>query len=258
MGRRTEWENGSHPIEEKIVEIVARADYRGIRFGDIVDLAKEEGISRPSVARHLSMLVDNGILKKDGGYKLSMEAINWKHAQRNVFSVLAMHLFDDVFEKTGQGILSDDQFVELFTRRVGILALYTILVGLEKASKNNPAEGGRWIEEAFGSLVQKDGWRMCVDRQVFGEIVTLKTPIRLERPLRPQIEIEEGTIYVRSPEAIKRGLAGRVLRELSKPIPKDRLNLLKKSLKNLYPTETQTLDDAFNLIMTAAAHSKRG
>jgi hypothetical protein len=256
MGRRTAWVNESHSIEEKLVEIVSRADYRGLRFGDIVDLAKDDGISRPSVARHLRILVKGGILKKDGGYRLAMEAINWKHSQRSVFSVLSMHLFDDIFEKAGQGILSNSEFVELFTRRVGILALYTILVGLEKASKNSPKEGGRWIEEAFGNLVQKDGWRMCVDRQIFGEIVTLKTPILLEQPLRPKIEVEDGTIYVYSPESIKRGTAGRVLRELSKPIPPDRLERLKKCLKDLYPAETELLDDAINLIMTAAAQSK--
>jgi hypothetical protein len=257
MGRRTDWETESHPVEEKLVEIVSRADYKGVRFGDIVDLAKDEGISRPSVARYLSTLVKKGILKKDGGYRLAMEAINWKHAQRSVFSVLSMHLFDDIFEKAGQGVLSNSEFVELFTRRVGILALYTILVGLEKAFKNGPKEGGRWIEEAFGTLIQKDGWRMCVDRQVFGEIVTLKTPIRLEQPLRPKIEVEDGTIYVRSPEAIKRGLAGQVLKELSKPIPPDRLELLKKCLKDVYPAETEVLDDAINLIMTTAAQSRR-
>src|SRR5208283_3482785 len=138
MGRRTTFEDEYHPFEEKIVEIVARSDYRGMKFGDIVYWADKEGISRPSVARHLNKLVKMRVLKKDGAYKLAMEAIHWKHAQRSLFSVLAMHVFDDLFEKTGQGTLNDKEFVELFTKRVGFLALYTILVGFSKTSENKP------------------------------------------------------------------------------------------------------------------------
>ena len=255
MGRRTTFENEYHPIEEKLVEIVARSDCRGLRFGDIVDFAKKEGISKPSVARYLKILTHKHILKKDGTYKLAMEAINWKHAQRSLFSVLAMHLFDDLFEKAGQGIIIDKDFVELFTKRVGVLALYTILEGFNKTSENNPEEGGKWIEEAFGTLIQKDGWRMCVSRQIYGEIVTLMDAIKLDTPLRPEIELADGTLYVRPPSAIKPGLAGKVLKELP-PIPKERLKLLRTCLKNLYPMETQVLDEALDLISNAADQSK--
>jgi len=247
--------NEFHPIEEKLVEIVARSDYRGIRFGDIVNLADKEGIPRPTVARYLKTLVASGILKKDGTYKLAMEAIKWKHAQRSLFSVLAMHVFDDIFEKSGQGILSDKEFTELFINRVGVLALFTILEGFNKTSENKPEEGGKWIEDAFGTLIQKDGWRMCVSRQIFGEIVTLKGAIKLDTPLRPEIELADGTLYVRPPSAIKPGLAGKVLKELP-PIPKERLNLLKTCLKSLYPIETEVLDAALDLISNAADQSK--
>ena len=163
MDRRSKFENEYHPTEEKIVEIVARSDYRGMRFGDIVYWAGKESISRPSVARYLKILVKKGTLKKDGAYKLALEAVNSKHAQRSLFSVLAMHVFDDLFEKSGQGVLNNKEFVELFTKRVGVLALYSILEGFSKTSENDPEEGGKWIEEAFGTLIQKDGWRMCVN-----------------------------------------------------------------------------------------------
>jgi DNA-binding Lrp family transcriptional regulator len=255
MGRRSDLENEFRPIEEKLVEIVASSDYRGIRFVDIVQLAEKAGISRPSVARHLNALTRRGIIKKDGVYKLAMEAVHWKHAQRSLFSVLAMHLFDDIFEKAGQGKLSDEEFIQLFARRVGTLAIYTLLVGISKAEKH-PEEGGKWIEEAFGTLIQKDGWRSCLNRQIFGGVVKLKREIRLEQPLRPEIEMAEGTIFVRSPYAIQHGLAGKVLKELP-PIPNNRVNLLKDCLKKLYPKETELLDDVLNLIVEAAAQSKR-
>jgi hypothetical protein len=256
MDRRSKFENEYHPTEEKIVEIVARSDYRGMRFGDIVYWAGKESISRPSVARYLKILVKKGTLKKDGAYKLALEAVNSKHAQRSLFSVLAMHVFDDLFEKSGQGVLNNKEFVELFTKRVGVLALYSILEGFSKTSENDPEEGGKWIEEAFGTLIQKDGWRMCVSRQIYGKIVTLKSKIKLESPLRPEIELADGTIYVRPPSAIRQGLAGKVLKELP-PIRTDRLNWLKADLKTLYPTEIELLDEALDLISNAAAQSKR-
>jgi hypothetical protein len=257
MGRRSDLENEFHPIEEKLVEIVARADYRGMKFSDITYFAKQEGISRRSVARYLNALVNKGILKKDGTYRLAMEAINWKHAQRSLFSVLCMHLFDELYEKTGRGTLSDEEFVELFTRRVGILALYTLIVGVSKAAENNPEEGGKWIEEAFGTLVQKDGWRSCLNRQVYGGIVKLASAIRLGQPLMPEIEIKDETIYVRPPAAVQPGLAAKVFKELPKPMPKERINLLKACLKKLYPSETELLDDALNKINMAVATSKK-
>ena len=256
MGRRPEDEEEVRPFEEVLVEIVARSDYRGMRFGEIADLAKEEGISKASVARYLISSVNKGLLKKDGySYKLATEAINCKHAQRSLFSVLAMHLFDELYEQTGQGKLSDEEFTRLFTTRIGALAMYTMLVGLSKA-ENHPEEGGKWIEEAFGTLIQKDGWRSCLDHQVFQGIVKLKSSIRLGQPLTPEIIVEDETIYLRPPSAIQPGLAGKVLKELP-PIPNGRLDLLKGCLKKLYPSETELLEDALNKINDAVSASKK-
>jgi DNA-binding Lrp family transcriptional regulator len=255
LGRKADLEEEFRPIEETLVEIVASSDYQGLRFSDIVHLAEKAGISRPSVGRHLSTLVDKGILKKDGVYKLAKEAINWKHAQRSLFSVLAMHLFDELYEKTGQGKLSDEEFTKLFTAKIGALAMYTMLVGLSKAEKH-PEEGGKWIEEAFGTLVQKDGWRSCLNRQVFHGVVELKGVIRLGEPLTPEIVVDDETIYIRLPSAISPGMAGRVLKALPK-IPSDRLDLLKGCLKNLYPSETTLLEEALNKIDDAVAVSKK-
>src|SRR5665647_1331146 len=256
MGRRSDFEEEDLPFEEKLVEIVARSDYRGMRFGEITDLAKEEGISKASVARHLISLVKKGLLKKDdSSYKLAMEAVNYKHAQRSLFSVLAMHLFDELYEQTGQGKLSDEEFTKLFTTKIGALAMYTMLVGLSKA-KMHSKEGGKWIEEAFGTLIQKDGWRSCLNHQIFKEIVKLTNSIRLGEPLTPEITVEDGTIYIRLPSAIQPGLAGKVLKELP-PIPNGRLDLLKGCLKKLYPSETMLLEDALNKINDAVSASKK-
>jgi hypothetical protein len=256
MGRRSDFEEEDLPFEEKLVEIVARSDYRGMRFGEIADLAKEEGISKASVARYLISLVNKGLLKKDSNsYKLAMEAINYKHAQRSLFSVLAMHLFDELYEQTGQGKLSDEEFTKLFTTKIGALAMYTMLVGLSKANMHSK-EGGKWIEETFGTLIQKDGWRSCLNHQVFKEIVKLTNSIRLGEPLTPEITVEDGTIYIRLPSAIQPGLAGKVLKELP-PIPDGRLDLLKGCLKKLYPSETELLEDALNKINAAVSASKK-
>jgi len=257
MGRRSDLEEELRPIEAKLVEIVARSDYRGVRFVEITGLAKkEEDISKASVARHLRSLVKKGLLKNDSdGYKLATEAINCKHAQRSLFSVLAMHLFDELYEQTGQNKLSDEEFTKLFTTKIGALAMYTMLIGLSKAEKY-PEEGGKWIEEAFGTLIQKDGWRSCLNHQVFEKIIKLTNSIRLGEPLTPEITVEDGTIYIRLPSAIQPGLAGKVLKELP-PIPDGRLDLLKGCLKKLYPSETELLEDALNKINDAVSASKK-
>jgi DNA-binding transcriptional regulator YhcF (GntR family) len=255
MGRRSDFENEWKPIEDRLVEIIASSDLQGMKFGEIVQHAEKSTISRATVARYLDKLIEEGIVKKDGTYKLAMEAINSKHAQRSLFSVLAMHLFDDIFEKTGQGKLNDEEFTRFFVNRIGVLALFTLLVGLGKAGKN-PKEAGRWIEDAFGTLIQKDGWRACLDRQLFKKIVILKSPVKLEQPLRHEIEIRDETIYVRLPSAIQRGSAGRVLEQLP-TIPDHRLKLLKGCLKRLYPKETEVLDGALTVINDAVAYSKR-
>jgi DNA-binding transcriptional regulator YhcF (GntR family) len=254
MTSKTQKEKGSI-TDEKLVEIVASADYRGMKFVEIVKFAEKEGVSRATVARHLASMVKKGILKKEKRfYKLAMEAIHWKHAQRCLFSVLSMHLFDDVLEGASTGKLSDEEFVKLFTNKIGLLAMYTLLTGLSFA-KHNPKEAGKWIEEAFGTLIQKDGWRICLNRQIFGKPVPLRHKITLRQPITPEITIEDGAIYVRLPAAIEPGLAGKVLKEMP-PIPEKRLKELETSVKSLYPKEVDLLEGILNQIREAAHISK--
>ncbi len=165
-----------------------------------------------------------------------------------------MHLFDDVLEDASSGKLADEEFTRLFTNRIGVLAMYTMLVGLSKANRS-PEEAGKWIEEAFGTLVQKDGWRICLNRQIFGGRVRLRRPIKLKQPVAPEIIIEEGAIFVKLPSAIEPGLAAKVLRELQ-PIPDERLEELKGSLRKLYPSEIKLLEEALSGITEAAEISK--
>lgn len=255
MGRRSDLENELNPIQERLVEIVASSDVRGMRFADIVLLAEKAGISRATVARHLSQLVERGIVRKDGVYKLAMEAVHWKHAQRSLFSVLSMHLFNDILDAASQRKLNDEEFTEQFVGKIGALAMYTLLLGLSKA-EYDPVEAGKWIEEAFGTMLQKYGWRVCLNRQIFGGPVRLKRPIDLEQLAIPEIVIEEQKIYVKLPSAIEPGLATKVLKELP-PIPEYRLGALKDSLEKLYPKEIELLDDIVHEIKEAAKISVR-
>jgi len=256
MGRRSDYENELNPIEEKLTEIIASSDFRGIKFAEIVKIAEKHGISRATTARYLNRMTKKGIVRKDSAYRLAMEAVHWRHAQRSLFSVLAMHLFDDIYEKASSGKLTDKEFAKLFSSKIGVLAMYTMLVGLSKAERN-PEEGGKWIEEAFGTLIQKDGWRVCLNRQIFGGPIRLQHPIKLEQPIAPEIIVEEGTIYVKLPRAIEPGLAIKVLKGLP-PIPKKRLEELKAALAELYPNEVKILDGVLNQIKEAARISKMG
>lgn len=250
MGRRSDLENELSPIEEKLVEIIASSDVRGVRFADVVMLAEKVGISRATVARYLSALVKKGVIKKDRVYRLAMEAVHWKHAQRSLFSVLSMHIFNDVLDAASQGRLEDEEFTRLFTGKIGALAMYTLLLGLTKA-KQSPEEAGKWIEEPFGTLLQKYGWRVCLNRQIFGGPTRLRHPINLERLPVPEILVDEETIYVKLPSTVEPGLAGRVLKELP-PIPASKLTMLKKALRTLFPKEIALLDGV-NLEIKEAA-----
>jgi len=261
VGRRIE--DGLRPIEEILAEILAGSELNGMTFTEIVRQASKRPnpMSRATVARHLSRLVEKGVVRREdlGGkkiyYKLTMEAIHGKHVQRSLFSVLSMHLFNEILEGASAGRLSDEEFTRLYTERIGALAMYTLLTGLSRA-RRDPEEAGRWIEEAFGTLVQMDGWRICLNRQIFGKPVPLRHPITLKRPVVPEIILEEGTVYVKLPEAIEPGLTGRVLKELPQ-IPEDRLKELKAALEKLYPGEVEILDQALFQIKEAAQVSAR-
>lgn len=256
MGRRSDYENELRPIEEELVEIVASSDARGLRFTDIAELAKKAGISQATVARSLLVLKKKGLIKQDGVYRLSMEAIQWKHAQRSLFSVLSMYIFNDVISAISQRRLEDEEFTKMFTGKIGALAMYVLLSGLSKA-RDNPENAGKWIEEAFGTLPQKYGWRVCVNRQIFGGPVKLKRPITLERLPVPEIVVENDVIYVKLPSTAEPGLTARVLKECP-PIPSERLTSLQESLKKLFPEEVAVLDEALSQIKEAASVSRKG
>ncbi len=256
MGRRTDWESEERSIDEKIIEIIASSDARGIRFTEIVALAEKESISRATVARTLTTLKEKGLVKQNGAYRLSMEAVQWKHAQRSMFSVLSMYIFNDVIDAIGQKKFSDEEFTRVFTGKIGALAMYVLLIGISEAVKNNPKSAGKWIEEAFGTLPQKYGWRVCLNRQIFGGPVNLKQPIMLQKLPIPEIVVDNDTIYLKPPSTGERGLAAEVFRELP-PIPVERLTSLQESLKTLYPDEVEILDEALSQIKKAANVSQK-
>jgi hypothetical protein len=249
-------ENELNPIEEKLVEIIASSDARGIRFTEIVALAKKESHSRASVARSLSSLCKRKIIKKNGVYRLSMEAIHWKHAQRSLFSTLAMHIFNKVVEDASKKSLSDDEFTKVFAEKIGTLAMFVILHGLSKA-KTNSIEGGKWLEQAFGTLPQKYGWRVCVNRQIFGGPTSLANPVLLEKLPIPEIIVEDDVIYVKPPSTIEPGITARILDQLQ-PIPKKRLDDLYASLTKLFPKEVSMLNEVLRQINEASKISRIG
>jgi len=256
LGRRSDFENDLHPIEEKIVEIIASSDVRGIRFADVVFLAEKSGISRASTSRYLKVLVKKGVVQKDGVYKLAMEAAHWKHAQRSLFSVLSMHIFNDIIDASSQGRLDNEEFTRLFTGKIGAVAMYTFLLGLSKANRDSE-EAGKWIEEAFGTLVQKSGWRKCLNRQIFGGPKRLRRSITLDRLPVPEIVIEDESIYIKLPSTIEPGLTAKILEEIP-TIPLDKIVSLKASLKKHFPKEVELLDSAYAQVEEAAKISRKG
>lgn len=249
--------------EKTILQTLMSAPNQQLRWSDL--LQKTE-LSKRTLSLSLKDLQRKGSVKRfvDSHakeypppvyYKLAIEALHMEHAQRSLFSVLSMYLFNEILEGASTGRLRDEEFTRLFTERIGALAMYTLLEGLSMAVKD-PKEAGKWIEEAFGTLIQKNGWRICLNRQIFRKRIPLKRPITLKEPAVPEITVEEGVIYVKLPSAIEPGLTMRVLKEMPQ-IREDRLRELKNSLKKLYPEETKILDNALYRVREAARVSRK-
>ena len=126
-------------------------------------------------------------------YKLVAGALKHGYVRRILFSILSTQLFNDVFEATGKKGWSNEQFVRRFSEKVGLLVLFVLHVGLS-IGRNDPEEGGKWIEEAFGTLIQKYAWRRCFFRHILGGEYKLKRPVLLEEPVTLEFKDELVTL----------------------------------------------------------------
>lgn len=206
--------------EEKIVNALAGEERR------FEQLLKNTGLSRPVLNQHLQRMQKEGKLKKgEGGYVLLTGGLECGYIKRGVFSVLSTQLFNDLFEATGTGKLSDKEFIQKFNQKVGLLESFILYLGLT-VGKNDPAEGGKWIEDGFGTLIQKYAWRRCFSRQIMGGEYDLKKPVHL----KGSVNIEVKGRLVTLPGAYVPNVTEEILANMPE-ISKDRLESFKRSLE---------------------------
>ena len=109
--------------------------------------------------------------------------------------------------------------------------------------KNDPAEGGKWIEEGFGTLIQKYAWRRCFSRQIMGGEYDLVKPVQLKGSVNLELKGELITL----PGAYVPGVTEEILRNMPE-IDKGRLETFKRSLEEVYPEEMKKLNELLSLI----------
>jgi len=212
------------------------------------DLQRMTGLSKSVLAEHLRRMEKYGMVRrflpskgKRHRYKLLAGATIHGHIQRTLFSYLSTQVFNDLFIALEDGSIPNKVFFESFSKKIGVVAMYTLLIGLERA-RDDPDESGKWFEEAFGDLIQKYSWRRCFYRQIFGGAYDLKHPVNLKEPVMPEVKDE----LIRLPEAFEPGLTGRLHHELPQ-IPAGRIRQFKTDLHEAYPEDTGTLDFALTL-----------
>jgi DNA-binding transcriptional ArsR family regulator len=223
--------------EEKIVNCLAKEE---VRFKDLLGCT---GLSRPVLTQHLKRMENARKIKKgENGYVLMVGRLEHGYIRRTVFSVLSTQLFNGLFEATASGKLSDKEFIQKFNEKVGLLESFILYLGLTMR-KQDPAEGGKWIEEGFGTLIQKYAWRRCFSRQIMGGEYDLIKPVRLKGSVNLEVKGELITL----PGAYVPGVTEEILRNMPE-ISKDRLECFKRSLEDAYPEEMKKLNELLSLI----------
>jgi DNA-binding transcriptional ArsR family regulator len=228
--------------EEKIINALGGEERR------FTELLRKTGLSKPVLNNHLRRMEKEGKVKKvkqkkiRPRYKLVAGALEYGYIKRILFSVLSTQVFNDVFEATGTGKWTDEEFIHRFNEKVGLLELTVLYIGLSIGRKN-PEEGGRWIEEAFGTLIQKYAWRRCFFRQIMGGEYELKSPVLLEEPVSLEFKGE----LVSLPGAFVPGVTAKILRRMPEDSD-DKLKAFRLSLEEAYPEDMKKLDDMLALI----------
>jgi hypothetical protein len=133
-------------------------------------------------------------------------------------------------------------FIHRFNEKVGLLELAVLYIGLSIGRKD-PEEGGRWIEDAFGTLIQKYAWRRCFFRQIMGGEYDLKHPVLLEEP----VTLEFKGKLVGLPGAFVPDVTAKILLEMPE-VPEDKLEGFRLSLEEAYPEDMKKLNDMLALI----------
>jgi len=228
--------------EEKIINVLGGKE---LSFTQLLRLT---GLSRPVLSAHMKRMQEDGkVMKiqeenKRGRYKLVAGALKYGYIRRILFSVLSTQVFNDVFEATSNKAWSDREFVRRFSKKIGVLAIFVLYVGLS-IGREDPEEGGKWIEEAFGTLIQKYAWRRCFFRQILEGEYDLKRPVVLQEPVTPEFIGE----LVRLPEAFVSGLTAKILSNLPE-ISQNKMEAFKRSLEKVYPEEMEKLNKILALI----------
>jgi DNA-binding Lrp family transcriptional regulator len=207
------------------------------------ELLNKTDLSRPVLNKHLKRLIDEGKIEKENGiYRLLSGGLEHGYIKRILFSMLSTRIFNDLFEATGKNELSDQDFTRKFIEKVGLVESLILYIGLS-VGLQDPEEGGKWIEEGFGTLIQKYAWRRCFFRQIMGGEYELLFPVTLKKS--PKVEVKGSLITL--PGAFVPKVTEEILRSFPE-VDENRLIGYKKALEETYPEDMKWLNQALSLI----------
>ena len=226
-------------------------------YNTFTEIMRETGLSRKTVAYWLRILAGEGLIRKEGRkWKLAGPIpLDYGPVQRVVFSTLSTKIFNDLFEVAGR--ISHEEFLDEFTRKVGLLAVVAMLIGLEVSTEDfddkkviipkYAREGAEWIERAFATPFQKYAWRRCLFRQVYGGPYRLKEPVELDDPAMIEFTKEGDKILVKPTAAYGPKTTEKILSNLPE-VPQERLKGLWDALRRMYPREAKVFEEILELI----------
>jgi DNA-binding HxlR family transcriptional regulator len=217
------------------------------RFTALLNLT---GLSRPVLSNHLKRLQREGKVTRRTSpdawprYHLTTHALQHPDVQRHLFTLLSTHIFNDVYDATQDGMWNDAKFIQHFGAKIGLLAQLTLYLGLQ-IGRNDPAEGAKWIHEAFANAIHRFAWRRCLSRQLLGGSPPLTQSVTLPASPLPMIRDDLVTL----PDALTPETTEQILRHFPYlQLTPERLARYRDALHTQFPDEMHRLDTIFQYL----------
>jgi len=213
------------------------------------ELFKESGLGKGPFVKGLNELLKRKVVSYSVDstkrpairyYELNRIPVYSERGRRSLFSMFSMEIFDDLDKVVRNRSHPDREVLKRFCEKIGLLALYTFLLGL---SVKEPEEADKWIREGFATAHQKFQLlsmligRICYGMMKFRERSDTKEIVRRAFGWHK----DEG-IYISFTTAEELWLNPKLMELVIEQLPDSRIEELKNTLRKLYPEDVALLD----------------
>lgn len=213
------------------------------------ELFKESGLGKGPFVKGLNELLKRKVVSYSVDstkrpairyYELNRIPVYSERGRRSLFSMFSMEIFDDLDKVVRNRSHPDREVLKRFCEKIGLLALYTFLLGL---SVKEPEEADKWIKEGFTTVAQKfQILSMLIGRICYGPM-KFEKPVDIKETVRRAVEWhkDEG-IYISYTTVEDLFLNPTLMELVMKHLPNGRIEELKNTLRELYPQDIELLD----------------